>query len=349
MIIQFLIFLSLILTFYPVSSSAAQDEAVSQGEPAQILVVGQRPGPGLWKIFKGEHVLWVFGTYEPLPKKLEWRSQQVEDIIASSQEYLSPPVATTDVGFFQSIALIPFAIGFKKNPDGMTLKDVLPAEVYERWLPLKNKYIGDDNDIERERPIFAADDLYRKALEQAGLSSGKDVRNKIEKIVRKNNVKMTQSVVKLAVDSPSRVIRDFKNSSMDDAACFSTTLTRLETDIDAMRVRANAWAKGDLDEIEKLSYSDQERACKTALTNSAALKELPAFQSMDLRMRDLWVANAESALAANSSTFALLPMKEILDEQGDIQILRSKGYLVQSLNSERRLISANQRTLESKG
>jgi hypothetical protein len=33
--------------------------------PEKILVVGQRPGPGLWKISKGDHVLWLFGTYSP--------------------------------------------------------------------------------------------------------------------------------------------------------------------------------------------------------------------------------------------------------------------------------------------
>ena len=28
--------------------------------PEQIHVVAQRPGPGMWKVTKGEHVLWVF-------------------------------------------------------------------------------------------------------------------------------------------------------------------------------------------------------------------------------------------------------------------------------------------------
>ena len=49
-------------------------------------------------------------------------------------------------------------------------------------------------------------------------------------------------------------MRDFKKSSLDDLACFSKTIERLETDIDAMRIRANAWAKGDLDMIRKLVY-----------------------------------------------------------------------------------------------
>ena len=58
------------------AEQAEQAEAVAAEDviAETILVAGQRPGPGLWKVSKGDHVLWVFGTYSPLPKKMEWRS-----------------------------------------------------------------------------------------------------------------------------------------------------------------------------------------------------------------------------------------------------------------------------------
>jgi len=40
--------------------------------------------------------------------------------------------------------VLPHAIGFKKNPDGARLRDLLPADVYARWLLMKAKYIGAD-------------------------------------------------------------------------------------------------------------------------------------------------------------------------------------------------------------
>jgi hypothetical protein len=296
--------------------------------PEKILVVGQRPGPGLWKISKGEHVLWVFGTYSPLPKNMEWRSQQVETILAQSQEYLSPPVATAEVGFFRSLTLLPYAIGLKNNPDGAQLRDLLPADVYARWLLLKKKYIGSDEGIERERPIFAADELFRKGLAHAGLASGQEVRNAIEKIVKKNKIKTTSSEVKLALDDPARMIKDFKKSPLDDAACFSKTIERLETDIDAMRIRAHAWAKGDLEGILRSSYADRDEACGAALANSAFVQQQPGFQAVEARMRDAWLASAEKSLAANASTFAILPLKDILDRNGFMTALQAKGYRV---------------------
>ena len=120
----------------PPPAPTEQVEPMAAGEDVvteTILVAGQRPGPGLWKVSKGDHVLWVFGTYSPLPKKMEWRSKEVEAILAQSQEYLRPPGATTDVGFLRQMTLLPFAIGFKKNPDGAELKDLLPEPVYARW------------------------------------------------------------------------------------------------------------------------------------------------------------------------------------------------------------------------
>jgi hypothetical protein len=130
--------------------------------PQQILVTGMRPGPGLWKVSKGDHVLWVFGNYSPLPKNMEWRSHEVEKILAQSQEYLSPPSAGASVGILKGLTLLPLAIGLKKNPDGAALRDVLPADLYARWLLLKRKYIGDDAGIERERPLFAAATLHQR-------------------------------------------------------------------------------------------------------------------------------------------------------------------------------------------
>ena len=43
-----------------------------------VLVTGEQPGPGLWKVSKGDHVLWILGAQYPLPKKMLWRGREVE-------------------------------------------------------------------------------------------------------------------------------------------------------------------------------------------------------------------------------------------------------------------------------
>lgn len=298
--------------------------------PEQILVVGQKPGPGLWKVSRDGHVLWVFGTYSPLPQKMEWRSQQVETILAQAQEYLPPPSAQASVGFWGGVTLLPHLIGLKKNPDGARLKDVLPADVYTRWQALKGKYLGENEGIERERPIFAAETLFRAGLQQAGLSKGYEVSAMIDKIVKQRKIKVTRTGIALPLDDPARLMKDFKKSQLEDVACFSTTLERLESDIDAMRIRANAWAKGDLEAIRKLSYPDQETACSDAMRNAAFVKDQPGFQDVAGRLQSSWIGAAEKALAANDTSFATLRLADILAPKGYLAALQAKGYQVES-------------------
>jgi hypothetical protein len=36
----------------------------------EVLVIGEQPGPALWKVSTDDHVLWIMGTYSPLPKQM---------------------------------------------------------------------------------------------------------------------------------------------------------------------------------------------------------------------------------------------------------------------------------------
>jgi uncharacterized protein YbaP (TraB family) len=315
----------------PVAPSAQQDSAAeAEPVPEQIRVVAQRPGPGMWKVSKGEHVLWVFGTYAPLPKDMQWRSQQVETVIRNSQEYLAPPSASAKPGFFKSITLLPSLIGMRKNPDGARLQDVMPAEDYARWSALKAKYLPDNDDVERERPIFAADVLTRAARQQAGLQSDNLVRKQMLDLIKQHKLKQTSSTFEIPMDNARAVLKNFRKSTVGDAACLTQTMSTLESDIAAASVRANAWAKGDMDELRKLDFSTREEACFGSVMNSAVFDAEPEFRQMKVRAHAKWVASAEQALAANTSTFAILQIGDIIDPKGVIAALAAKGYQVQA-------------------
>lgn len=313
----------------PGAAQAQVQERDPEPEPERIVVSAQRPGPGLWKVSKDGHVLWVFATYSPLPEKMQWRSQQVESVLGQSQQYLEPPGASTSVGFFRGLTLLPSVIGLKKNPDGATLHDVLPADVYARWQPLKARYLGDDDGIERERPIFAADALFQAGLKHAGLGKGYEVERKISAMVKQHKLESVKTRIDLEMDNPAQVMSDFKKSSLADVDCFSRTLSRLESDIDAMRVRASAWSKGDLEGIEKLSFEDQESACGDAMRNAEFTRKHAGLQNVKARIQAAWIVAAEKALSANASTFATLRLADVLRPDGYLAVLQSKGYLVE--------------------
>jgi uncharacterized protein YbaP (TraB family) len=295
-----------------------------------MVVSGAQPGPGMWKVMKGENVLWIMGTQSPLPKKMDWVSHDVEKTIAQSDEILFETSVTvsTDQGMFRNMLLIPSLFGARKNPDDGELKDVLTPELYKRWSLLKAKYIGRDSGIEKWRPIFAAQELYDSAIKKSGLSSDNIVRPVVEDAADEYKKKIIRPKIELKIEKPKAVIKEFSKTSLADIECFSKTMDRLETDLNAMIERGNAWAVGDLEGLKKLSFTDQNQSCISALTN-AAVSQKNGFADIRTRAMAEWLKAADVALAKNKSTFATLPMGDMLKPTGLLAALRAKGYQIE--------------------
>lgn len=313
-------------------SSFASAQTPPDSPPTQtldtVLVTGEQPGPGLWKVSKADHVLWILGTQTPLPKKMNWRAAEVEKIIAQSQEVLADASAEVNIGIFHALILLPSILSARKNDEGGKLQNILPADLYARWSALKAKYIGRDNGVERLRPMFAARELYQKAIDKSGLSDRNEVWRAVEKAAKADHVRITTPQVKIPLDDPKQAIRDFRSTAGDlDIACLAITITRLETDLDAMRQRANAWSIGDLDALKNLPFPDQRAACLAAVASNANLRG--HIDDAQTRINDAWLAAAEKALTENRSTFAVLPIAKLVKPDDRLAALRARGYDIQ--------------------
>ena len=313
--------------------AASSPDGGSEPVPVEeVLVTGQQPGPGLWKVTRpdaeSEHVLLILGTHGPLPRKLVWRSRELESALATSQALIAPVAMDAKVGPLGGITLLPSLIGIRDNPDGLQLDDVVPADLYARWLPLKERYIGRDRDVEGWRPIFAAQKLYESALRKAGLERSGVIWPAVEKLARKAKVPITEPEVAVRFDKPRAAIKDFKRAPLDDLECFAKTIERLESDLDLMRERANAWAMGDVKRLRQLTYVDNASACINAVLDSQFMQERGAAQWPELRAQ-AWLAAVEQAFATNPSTVAVLSIDQILKPDGYVARLRAKGYIVE--------------------
>jgi hypothetical protein len=294
----------------------------------EVLVSGVQPGPGLWKVSRGSHTLWILGRYGPLPKRMTWRSADVETIIAHSQVLLSPVRVRPTIGFFTGLTLLPSLFGLRDNPNGQRLQDKVPADLYARWRALKFKYVGNDESAEKWRPIFAAHELYTHAIEKTGLEPADVVTPVVERLTRQSHLKRIEPALALKIEQPRATLKEFKKSPLDDVECFARTIARLETDLDLMRARANAWAVGDVAHFRQMTHVDQAGACIAAVLNSQVAQE-QGFQTVPARAADAWIAAAESALSQYVSTFAVLSMDQILQPDGYVARLRAKGYVIQ--------------------
>lgn len=297
-----------------------------------MVVRGVQPGPGLWKVSdKDGHVLWILGTLAPLPRDIEWRSDEVRSVIAHSQQVLLAPSLgfEADVGFFGRLALLPSALRAMKNENGAGLRDVLPPELYARWQVQKQRYLGRDRGVEDKRPMLAAMELYDAAIKQSGLGRKSPIRPLVEKAAKAAGIKPTSTQLEVKVEDPKAALKEFRAGGMDDVDCFRTVLGAVERDLPTMVERANAWAVGDIEALSRLPREDPRSACVRALSESGFAKGR-GYGDLNERMALHWLALAEAALKNNPSTFALLPISELSSPHGYLARLQARGYSVEA-------------------
>jgi uncharacterized protein YbaP (TraB family) len=294
----------------------------------EVVVGGEQPGPGLWKVSRGDHVLWVLGTVGVLPKHMKWKSQEIERVLASSQVMLSRPGATPDanIGFFSALALVPAFFGIEKLPDGGTLQSVLPQPLYARWTVQRQKYIGDSRSLERLRPFIAADKLTDKAYDRAGLTDNEEVLSTVRKLAKKYHLKRIDAEYHFLVKDPKAAINTFKKASMDESACFSYELDELERSLEQAKERANAWATGDVGAL-RASTRNNDDPCVEMFTGTALVKQL-GVEDIDNKVNVTWVDAAEKVLAENQQSFTLLGMRDLMLPDGVLAMLKTRGYSV---------------------
>ncbi|WP_369980984.1 TraB/GumN family protein [Xanthomonas bundabergensis] len=294
-----------------------------------VLVTGRQPGAGLWQVRRGDHVLWILGTVSPLPRRMQWESGEVERVIGQSQQVIAAPTLSlsSNLGVFRSMLLLPSLLKARRNPDDRTLQQVLPADLYARWLPLKARYLGRDGSVEKWRPVFAAQELYEAAMRKSGLSMGSVVQPVIERAAKRAKVPIVPVVVEVKVPDAKRALQEFRATSLNDSSCFARTLQVIQGDLETMRLRANAWSEGDLDALGRLPGNDQYRVCMDAVGEAAIARKL-GLGDVRRRALDTWLETAERALAQNRSSFATLSMQTLQDSDGPLERLRARGYEV---------------------
>lgn len=296
-----------------------------------IVVSGEQPGPGLWKVSKGDHVLWILGTLSPLPEKMTWVTTEIEATIADSQQVIFGSSVNFNVkgGMIGGLFLLPSLMGARNNPGKEKLVDVVPADLYARWTVLKDKYIGKDAGIEKHRPVFAAQELYVEAIKRSGLSLETGVDKSVRKAARRSKVEVVEPRIELRIEAPGAAVKEFKKTTLDDLDCFAETMSRLETDIEAMKLRANAWAQGDIEALQLMPYTDQMQACADAVLKASVAEER-GLGDLRERLATVWLDAVDSALEKNLSSFAMLPMRHLLSDDGLLARLRARGYLVEA-------------------
>ena len=283
------------------------------------------PGPPMWKVSSGDHSLWIFAILTPLEAGVNWQSDAVESVIARAQEYIyfKAPEPSIPLNPFKFINGLRMVLKLRNNPDGKLLEDVIPTDLYARFMPLVELY--QIPDMEETRPFYAADSLRGYAVIANGLTEDHGIDIKIDSLVA-TIPSMTLTPIQLG---PERLDYDFLMESaqrMSEAAaiedeihCLKLSVDSIETDIDGMRQRAQAWAAGDVNALRRnRDVIGARRMCAQVQLTSGLLEKAGAD----------WLQAAEKALSSNSLSFAILELDELIEPGGLLEELKDRGYTI---------------------
>lgn len=327
------------LTIVLIFAMFAADISLAQPVvPDEIVVAtGRQPGPPLWRVSNGDRVMHIFPTLSPVPDGIIWESDRVARVLAESEEVLLPPEVDTDIS--TTLMLNPLnlirgprlARRISRNPDDATLEDVLPADLFARYQALKMQYFPRDRGAERTRPLFAGTRLAGRIQREEGLEPGEEITKQVERLIRRNrDIVRTEVEVVFDLTGSFRSLADraetlIESLSWDqELACFEEQIRRMESELDAMKSRANAWARGFVDEFRGIPLpGDDDDACQLLIVESS---EFETIEQIRAELDTRWLAAAEKALANNTSTFAILDIVELLKEDGLLSQLKSRGY-----------------------
>jgi uncharacterized protein YbaP (TraB family) len=298
-------------------------DAVPSEAVQEVEVTGERAGPRLWRIAKGDHVLWLLGTLDPLPRKMIWKSREVESVLGEVQEVIpTNPSVSVHANPFTWIRLYFQWRGVQVLDKDGRLKDVLTPALYGRVHALAGRYDAGDHRIERLKPVFAALRLYRQALDSAHLAPGDQAEATVLKLARSHKVPIRQS--KLKIEYPRDLVTQLGQIPHDaQVACLEAVVERLETGMGPMQEEARAWSLGDVAALRQLMVPKTIDVCTAAVSSSATTRQLIDNMNAD------WNREVDLALTNNRSTLALKPIHDLLGAHGVLAAFKAKGYEVE--------------------
>jgi len=233
------------------------------------------------------------------------------------------------VGVFRMLTLVPAAMKLRKNPDKATLQELLPPDIYARWLVQKKLYLGRDSGVEKMRPFLVAERLRDAAIKELQLGGG-GAWETISHFVEEKKIPVTTLTLEFTFKTADLrgQLKAFARQKLADEECFAQTveLTEALSNKQVEEARARAWATGDLAKLQELPpLPDPEPSCEQAIVNALAMTT-PVPTDLREQMNELWFAAAGNALTKNESTLAFVPMSALLGEQGYLESLRKRGH-----------------------
>ncbi|TNE35909.1 MAG: TraB/GumN family protein [Alphaproteobacteria bacterium] len=261
--------------------------------------------PALWKVSKGDHALYLFGTFHVLPNGTQWRHSEL-DLALSMSDSLWLEADTED----QQAALA-YVEAHAFAPADKTLWDYFSLDEAE-YIEVSLAQIGYPSALLTPfRPWFASIQLGVTVL----MSYGYSPENGVEANLRYEFVNAGKEIHFL--ETPEESLNSFTGLSDDvQAKLFIATLKDVQTLEQDIETMLNAWLTGDVEKVVELMGQ-----------NSSEIPELD--EAVLYKRNENWMPKIKALLEQDGTAFVAVGAAHLVGDRSVIDHLISEGYLVE--------------------
>lgn len=284
-----------------------------------VLVRGVQPGPALWKVASGDHVMWLLGEISPYPRKVSWKSKDFVKLLARSQELL---IDFSGYWFLDDDSRAALTKA-EKLPPGTKLKDVISPELFERVQQTAARF--DSPSLDQWYAFSAANRLVSAAMKKLQMESF-SVRFEAARLGEWHKTKVTPFAAP-EITFEQR-LRNWQQPANE--VCLKRLVDAIEDGGSGVLKLANAWSVGSITALRELVplYSFSRDGFRSGECADAMHGSEQNAREYKLRRNKFWLDEAERALKENRSTMAVVLMSELFEPDGYLAGLRERGYEV---------------------
>lgn len=285
----------------PATRTLAQESQADAGAKAfddpeatvvqDVVVAGPAFGPAWWKVSDADSVAWVLALPPALaPLGLEWDKSLLERRMTGARALYLPPDGKSTLDGRWNKALAAY-----------TQAHIALAAVKAGFQP--QGYIEPPT---LNKVLELRGDFLRKA------KLGFDPEGEIRASARRHKVEISKPAALVVRLSP----QVFDDSDAEVTACLAAMLVEVETDPEVFQQQAGYWARGRVARV-----LEGPRGSLPVCMN----RMLPGYSR---RLIETQTAQISDALKTPGKVVAVVPMRQLLAEEGVLQRLRAEGYTV---------------------
>jgi uncharacterized protein YbaP (TraB family) len=287
----------------------AETQAEIQTETQTTAAAAETTRHSLWMVETEQNRIYLLGSLHVLKKESYPLPEAVE------KAYLESPVVVfeADVDELNDPSLAQTLIAKGLYPEGVTLQDALPEDLYDELWGAVSKAGLDMKQVERMKPWLCSLQLASVELDAAGFKPKYGVDNHFfERAKEDEKERIYLETAEYQLDLLSNLSKPLQEELL------AQTLQELDQIKTVATEMQSAWRAGEVERLEQLMLESFE--------------EYPKLRGRLLTRRNRnWIPEIEKLMTRDEDCLVVVGTLHLIGEKSVVSLLREKGYEVVQL------------------